>query len=69
MTTHKENHAPATENMLCQSLLQVIISVSSLDCLSLSCSQHQETDKEVSGKQPNEQSNLQTHNNNRLTGY
>jgi hypothetical protein len=44
--------------MLYQSLLQVIISVSLLGRFHQSFSQHQETGREVSGGQPNEQNNL-----------
>lgn len=46
--------------MLYQSLLQVIVSASLLGNLHWSFSQHQETGIEISGGQPNEQSNLHT---------
>ena len=58
ITTHKETYAPATENMLYQTQLQVIISASLHNLVLWHLFHNSEIDREASGEQPNEQNNL-----------
>lgn len=56
---HKKIHAPATENRLCQSQLQGIISAFSCNICHQYVFHNWETEGEASEEQPNEHSNLQ----------